>query len=227
MKNQETNKNLISPKADKTDIGYSMLRAGLSVIPLVGGPTVELIQFVLQPPLEKKRDTWMKKVGEASTELFESQGVSLEDLSNNEVFIDSVIHATHIAYRNSQDEKQEALKNAVIQSGLPHPIEQSLQQIFLNLIDVFTVWHIKLLQLYQNPEKWEKENNKQFERLYSGSVSHILESAYPELKLRRDFYDQVWKDLYQKGLVTNDYLHGMLTGRGIFAKRTTKLGDEL
>jgi hypothetical protein len=92
---------------------------------------------------------------------------------------------------------------------------------------MFTVWHIRLLHLYQNPEKWEKDNNKQFERLYAGGASHVLESAYPELKPRRDFYDQIWKDLYQKGLVTSDSLHSMMTGGGIFEKRTTKLGDEL
>ncbi len=59
-----------------------------------------------------------------------------------------------------------------------------------------------------------------------GGADHILESAYPELKNRRDFYDQIWKDLFQKGLVNCDSLHGMMTGRGIFEKRTTDLGDK-
>ena len=226
MDKDENNKPLNPPRGDMGDVGYSAVRAGLSLIPIVGGAAVELLQFVIQPSLEKRRMEWMKKVSEAITELQEKQGVKLEDLQGNEVFIDTMIQATHVAYRNSQDEKREALKNAVINSGLPHPLEQSLQQMFLNWLDVFTVWHLRLIQLYQNPEKWEKENNRQFERLYAGAADHVLESAYPELKNRRDFYDQIWKDLFQKGLVNNDSLHGMMTGRGIFEKRTTDLGDK-
>lgn len=208
------------------DAGYSAVRAGLSMIPIVGGAAVELFQFVLQPSLEKRRMEWMKKVSEAITELQNKHGIELENLQDNGVFIDTVIQATHIAYRNSQDEKREALKNAVINSGCPHALEQSLQQMFLSWLDVFTVWHLRLIRIYQNPEKWEKENNRHFERLYAGGADHILESAYPELKNRRDFYDQIWKDLFQKGLVNCDSLHGIMTGRGIFEKRTTDLGDK-
>lgn len=226
MAKNEKNKSLIPPQGDMRDIGYSAARAGLSLIPIVGGAAVELLQFVLQPSLEKRRMEWMKKVGEAITELQVKHGVVIENLQDNEVFIDTVIQATHIAYRNSQDEKREALRNAVINSGLPHSIEHSLQQMFLSWLDVFTIWHLKLLHLYQNPEKWEKENNRQFERPYAGGPDHVLESAYPELKNRRDFYDQIWKDLFQKGLVNNDSLHIMMTGRGIFEKRTTDLGDK-
>ena len=118
MKNEENNKPLVTPVGDLRDAGYSAVRAGISMIPIVGGAAVELFQFVLQPSLEKRRMEWMKKVSEAITELQEKQGVELENLQDNDVFIDTVIQATHIAYRNSQDEKREALKNAVINSGL-------------------------------------------------------------------------------------------------------------
>jgi hypothetical protein len=225
MKKDKANNKLVPPKSDRSDLGYSVIRAGLSLIPIAGGGLVELLQFVLQPPLEKRRDVWMKEVGEAISDLHEKQGIKFDDLQNNDVFIDTVIHASHIAYRNSQGEKRQALKNAIINSGLPNPIDQSLQQMFLNWLDVFTVWHLRLLHLYQNPEKWEKENDRHFERPPAGGATHILESAYPELKDRRELYDQIWKDLYQKGLVTNDSLHGMITGQGIFSKRTTDLGD--
>ena len=106
MKIDENNRPLIPPEEDLRDAGYSAVRAGLSMIPIVGGAAVELFQFVLQPSLEKRRMEWMKKVIEAITELQDKHGIELENLQDNGVFIDTVIQATHIAYGNSRDEKR-------------------------------------------------------------------------------------------------------------------------
>jgi hypothetical protein len=59
-----------------------------------------------------------------------------------------------------------------------------------------------------------------------GAMSHLVEEAFPELKGRRDLYDLIWKDLYSRGLASTDGLHTTMTGDGIVARRTTKLGRE-
>ncbi len=41
------------------DVVHAVTKAGLSAIPVAGGPAVELFQFVVQPPLEKRREAWM------------------------------------------------------------------------------------------------------------------------------------------------------------------------
>jgi hypothetical protein len=71
------------------------------------------------------------------------------------VFIDTVMHATQTAIRNSQDEKREALKNAV-----------------------------------------------------------------------RGLYDQIGKDLYNRGLIGTDGFHTVMSGSGVYAKRATELGEQ-
>ena len=69
-------------------------------------------------------------------------------MRENDEFIDIAIQATHVALRTSQEEKKDALKNAVLKSASPESPDLSLQQIFINYIDSFTKWHIKILDLW-------------------------------------------------------------------------------
>jgi hypothetical protein len=135
------------------------------------------------------------------------------------------MHASQAALRNSQKEKLTALRNAVLNAALPNPPEESIQQMFVNFIDSLTVWHLKLLDLVQNPEEWARRHNHTFPELMAGGFSHIIESAFPELHGRRDFYDQLGKDLAYRGLANTDHLHVMSTGQGLLQKKTTSMGD--
>ncbi len=58
-----------------------------------------------------------------------------------------------------------------------------------------------------------------------GALSHLVEQALPELRGRREIYDQLWRDLYSRGLVNTEGLHVMMTGGGLVAKRTTEISD--
>lgn len=101
-----------------------------------------------------------------------------------------------------------------------------LEQIFLNCIDTFTIWHIKILTLFNNPEKWFA--NSQISLPGIGSVRGILEKVFPELMSSKDLVDNIWTDLYNKGFVSSDksLLQTTMTSRGCLDKRTTRLGDQ-
>lgn len=212
------------PEPSKGDIVYATARAGLSSIPLVGAAAVELLQLLITPPLEKRRTQWMEEVAQTLQDLEQNRGVQLEDLQANDVFIDTVLHASQIALRNSQEEKRQALRNAILNAALPQAPEQSLQQMFLNFVDTFTVWHLRLLKLFHNPKAWFTANNKPFPNLYAGGLSHIVAAAYPGLD--RSFYDQVWRDLYISGLTNTEGLHTMMTAQGLEAQRASDLGGQ-
>jgi hypothetical protein len=62
--------------------------------------------------------------------------------------------------------------------------------------------------------------------LMAGALARILEDAFPELRGQREFYDSVWRDLFQRGLVNTEGLHVTMTGSGLAAKRTTGHGDK-
>ena len=70
------------------------------------------------------------------------------------------MQASQAAIRNHQSEKREALRNAVLNAALPNAPEESIQQLFINQVDTFTVWHIRLLDLFKEPPAWFEETGK-------------------------------------------------------------------
>ncbi len=94
----------------------------------------------------------------------------------------------------------------MLNSALPGAPDDTLQQLFLNLIDSCTSWHIALLKLFQNPESWAKMYNHQFPNWSMGGLTSVIESAYPELGAQKDLYRLVWQELFRNGLLNTDSL---------------------
>lgn len=212
-----TDKKIEVPKQSKGDFAHALTKAGLSAIPVVGGPAVELFQLLIQPPLEKRRTEWMAEVGEKLREL-EVKGLKLEDLQKNEEFVSAVMHASHVALRTHKAEKLNALRNAILNVAKGQAPEETVQHLFLNFIDSLTELHLRILKVFHVPSP--------LPNLSMGGLSDVLEHNIPDLRGRRELYDQLWKDLYSKGLVTTDGLHSTMSGHGLAQKRTTGLGDD-
>jgi hypothetical protein len=212
------------PKAKAGDAFHAVARAGLGAIPVAGAATSELLTAIVTPPLEKRRSAWMDEIGRALRKLEEKMGVVLESLQKKDQFIDVAVEASQIAIKSSAKEKREALKNAILNTALPNPPEESLQKMFLSFIDTLTVWHLRLLDLFNDPPAYIQRHDLQFGNISMGAMSHLIENAFPELNGRRDLYDLIWKDLYSRALVNTDGLHTMMTGSGVVAKRTTEIG---
>jgi len=212
------------PKPCTGDATHAVVRAGLGSIPLVGAAATELFNWLFKPPMERRRDEWMREVGECLMTLEGKHGVDLTRLRDDDSFFDVVMQATHVALRNSHAEKREALRNAILNTALPQAPEGSQRQMFLNYVDVFTVWHLRLLHLFDDPPKWFRENAKPWPNQYMGSRTAVLDAAYLELRDQRDLYDQVWRDLHARGLVGTDSLHGMVSEVGLGQGLTTTSG---
>lgn len=206
------------------DYLHALARTGLSAIPVAGGPATELFSVVIAPPLAKRRDKWMTEIGEGLRRLEEEQELNLAALSGNDEFIDIVMSASAAAIRTANSSKRGALRNAVLNTAVGRSPEESLAQVFVSLVDQFTDWHLKILTLFQNPEVHNSTYN-----VSSGSPVGLIHHVYPHLGDQRKLYTQVWRDLYQRGLVKSDsdILFTSMTGTpsGVFAKRTTELGD--
>lgn len=211
------------PEASSGDVAHAIVRSGLGAIPFAGTAAIELLNAIVASPLERRRTKWMEDVGSALKELEDKMGIVLESLQENEEFIDIAIEATQLAIKTSNHEKREALKSAILNSALPNPPEESLQKIFLSFVDTFTVWHLKILDLFNDPQGYLEKHRIKFSDYSMGAMSHLVENTFPELKGRRDLYDLIWKDLYSRALVNTEHLHVMMTGSGIVAKRTTEI----
>lgn len=203
------------PQLSGSDVAHTLMKAGISAIPYVGGSIAEVIQLVLQPPIEKRRQQWLNELA-ARLHALEVKGISLESLQSNEQFISATLHATTIAMRTHQQEKLQALQNALLNIATGQAPDEILQSIFLNMVDVFTEWHILILRLFQHP-------------VVDGTMTElyeIVEHAYPALKGRGEVYDTIWSELSSRELVNMRFLHGALSGMALLTdKRTTPLGD--
>lgn len=208
------------PKRTLGDAAHAIAKAGLAAIPGVGGPAVELFQYVVQPPLEKRREQWMAQIAERLKEL-EANGLKLEDLRDNEQFISAVMLATQAALRTHQVEKLAALRNAVTNIAKGQAPDEALQHLFLSLIDSFTPLHLRILKTFQAPAPPLGMG------MGMGGLGNVLEHNLPELRGHRDLYTQIWRDLFTRGLVNTEGLNVTMSGVGLAEKRTTGLGDAL
>ncbi len=218
--------NLEPPKRTGADAGHAVARAVLGALPVAGSAAVELFTSIVVPPLERRRDEWMRRVGEDLKDLHDKRGVDLDDLKKDERFLDTVLQASQAALRTSQQEKLDALRNAVVNAALPGAPERAVQQMFLLWVDSFTEWHLRLLRLFHDPVAWFRQAGAKPPDLYMGSLDALLKAAYPQLRDRNAFYTQVWRDLFQEGLVSTEGLVTMMTGPGTLSRRTTDLGAE-
>jgi len=231
------------------DYAHAGVRAGLSTVPLVGGPLAEFFSVVIAPPLEKRRDEWLREIFARLIKLEEQvEGFKIENLAQNEIFISTLFYATQAAMRTHQREKIDALKNAVINSALRPTVDENLQLMFLNFIDRYTPWHLHILLLLDNPRSYgESHGIKYPSRTSVENLGTVIELTFPELNKKQEFYDQIVKEMISNGLLQqptkpNPYERGEsrvteidlkvlqqpgnISGQGMFASRTTDMGKQ-
>lgn len=206
------------PSRSAGDIAHAITKAGLSVVPLVGGPAVELFQFLVQPPLEKRREGWMKEVGERLLEL-ESKGLDLAALQEQPEFISAVMHACQAALRTHKREKLDALRNAVVNVARGQAPDETVQHLLLTFVDELSEMHLRILKVFSAPVMPPG--------LSMGGLDSVLEHNIPDLRGRRTLYDQLWRDLYSRGLISTENIHVTMSGNGLTQRRTTELGEDL
>lgn len=214
------------PEPTASDVAHGAARAALSTIPVLGGLTTELMSVVLAPAVARRRDEWFKELADDFDRLREKVDGLFENLAENEVFVSAVIQATRTAASTHQQEKREALRNALLNIALMQSPDDDQIQMFLRYIDELTVWHLRFLQLFQQPETLLAAKNVRLDCMM-GAPTVVLEAAYPELKGKRDFYDQISADLRARGMLNSspDFLHTGMTASGMVAKRTTAIAD--
>jgi hypothetical protein len=213
-------------KTTKSDVLYAAVKAGLGSIPVLGSAATELFGLVVTPPLDKRRQEWMNEVAEKLKALEENNKIDFISLSQNEQFIDTIIQATSFAIKTSEQEKIAALKNAVINTALNESPAKTKSQIFLNLVDTFTAWHIKILTFFDNPRLWFTKSGQSPPNLMMGSMFSVLISAFPSLAGQDELVDVIWNDLHDAGFHQSSGLKTMMSGDGTLAERTSQLGKE-
>lgn len=216
---------LTPPTIGRRDRIYDLVKAAIGEAP-GGGLTAEVLGTLFGQPLQKRRDEWAKRVVAAIDELQQSK-IDIEKLVGDPAFVDTVAQASRVALCTAEQERLDALQNAIVNSGLPRAIEPDLRQMFFGMVERFTPWHIRILSLFENPREWFTKNAKQFNST-SGTyeLAGVLNQAFPELHTKKVFREQVWAELRSCGLLQNYPLDTQAGADGAVASRTTEFGKQ-
>ena len=212
------------PEQGKIDKAAGLAQAIVGEVP--GGSIAgEICTWFMSTPYQKRLTEWQQRVGQALNRLEQRFGLDLRVLQEDSAFVDIVMQASSVAVRNSQQEKRDALYNAIMNSALPASPEDSERQSFIQLVDRFTVWHLRLLHLFRDPREWFAAHIIPMPQEEFGDIGLVIERAFPNLVEEEGFYGQVWRELAASGLVPEDALHLALATSGAMLPRLLPRGE--
>lgn len=203
----------------------STAKAVAALVPYFGGSISEVFAAILQPQIQKRRDEWFQSIADDLDKLIEKvQGIELQKVRENEQFTTALLNASQSAIRNHSKEKLDALKNAIVNVAAGSNLEENIQQLFLTWIDTLTPFHLRMLEFFRDPREYGEKIGKSFPNWSVGGPSQVIEHAFDDVLRNRAIYDQIIKDLQQRGLIGEFSPHTTMSGNGMFASRTTELG---
>jgi hypothetical protein len=170
-----------------------------------GGSVNNLLDLIFPSPIAKRKDAWLEIIAERVQWLL-NNGLTTENLKNNDKFIDAVIQATQIALKTSQKEKLEALKNAILNVAIDDSLDESLVQMYMNLVDQLAPFQIRMLSFF-NVNSWEELDEKTNGHRNSMGTSNYYAVeffvTYHNLDIVTEKANLFWKSLESFGLVSS------------------------
>lgn len=205
------------PTPTAGDTVHAFVKAGLSAIPIAGGPAAELFAYIIAPPLTKRRDEWLLSISEGLKALERKVDTfSIESLQHNDAFVTMLLEASRIALRTHVDEKIEALRNAVLNAALESP-DDLFEAMLLQFLEAATPWHLRVLAFYRDPESYARKAGLTL--MMGDRLSRYVSLVFKELEGNDAFRLQIERDLLHHGLI---YHEGEW-----YSKRTTDTGDRV
>jgi hypothetical protein len=160
-------------------------------VPALGALVSELYSAILKPPLTKRTAEYLIYIEERLVKLErEIDGFRIQNLSAKPIFISVFMQAYQIALRNHQEGKLEVLRNAVINVAKPEFPEDDIYMIFINWIDTFTPWHVRILHFLDETKG-----------AVADQLVEIVCKKFSELSDERAFASQIIKELKDHGLI--------------------------
>lgn len=96
--------------------------------------------------------------------------------------------------------------------------------MFINMIDTFTPWHLKLIYYFENPERRFLDHDITKPNIMMGGITDGLYAYFSDLTNKDEFVNILFKELYNNGIINIQSIGGMMTPQGIYASRLTDYG---
>jgi hypothetical protein len=192
------------PEPDARDKIHTLIINLVSPIPYAS----PLISQIMKSPVEKRLHEFNQLLTERLNTLMQIVGdLTSEKLSQNESLITTIQEAYRQAETVYQEEKREALCNAVLNTALPHAPEETKQRIFMRWLDEMSVWHLRILRLFDGSRfadlHFDLNQNDWRLNIYIDQLGNKIEDIYPELQNQSQLYMQIMSDLHARALIAN------------------------
>lgn len=197
------------PEPDGSDIAYGIGRAILSLIPL---PVAPIAEMMIRSPMDKRVDNWrieLTKVVEHLNERLDK--VEFESLKQSEEFATTFLHVSRVAVSTHRKEKHVMLRNSLLNTALPNGPEDDERTVFLNLVEEFSVAHIRTLnsfRLFVDNETSMSISLASDSWRQNVAVSHLynfVRKANPDMSLDFHLFLSVLPELNNRGLIANEH----------------------
>ncbi|HEY7777929.1 MAG TPA: hypothetical protein VIA09_05260 [Nitrososphaeraceae archaeon] len=188
--------------------------------PLLNVAATELFKLVFIPSIDKRRAEFINRLADRLTEL----ELKIDDLANNPLFVTVVTQSLLIALRSHQEEKLEALRNAVINTAKPLFADDNTYLMFLNCVDAFTPWHIRVLNHLKSNETpiYDLDGNEL--PILKGPLTEEIRKKFPANEFDGHLIRQVFNDLSSRGFIKIGLLSSSDEGDVVDDAKLTTLG---
>lgn len=212
------------PSASTRDHLRTVMDAGVAAVPVVGGSLQVLIDAVIAPSLEKRRDAWFRKVEQMLNELADRQAFSVDALLGNDEFVSSLIHATRIAAGTHLEEKLDMLKNALKHLAVGDDLGEFMDRHMFGLVESLSPEHVVVLRYLSDPAGWYDTHAIPRSNSTLGSPRQVMDGA--NLPVGGHVREIVLADLQQRGLADTGSLGTTMSGSGMWQAWSTDLGNQ-
>lgn len=186
---------VVEPEGDRV---HRLVRAAIGLIPLGSGTVLEIFNAIITPPVEERRDEWMREITTEINELYERNILENGELLKNDEFISILIHASQLAIKNHQEDKLEALRNVVLHSLIPSDLSIDKKFSFLGILDQITPTHIHVLKVMKNGLLWASHKEHTSKETINFEISTEVRQNLSIETADQQFIAQVVRDLESK-----------------------------
>lgn len=203
-----SNDDLTPPKPSAGDTTRSLVKAGISAAPVIGGPAAELFELVVPSSLNRRRQQWFERVAAKLRDL-EEREVDLSGLADDEGFITVLIEASKAALGTHLEEKLDLLANCVASAAVPADRDDFMAMRLLQFVEELGPEHLVVLAYLADPGGWYDAKGIDRPKGVMGPRRPHLERA--NTGVTGDELTIVLEDLQRLGLANSSGLSGMVS----------------
>lgn len=215
----------IKPSLDHTpkqDHITNVIKAGLSAIPVIGGPLSSLIGDYIP---KKKEERLLNFVRELTTKLEEyAQSINAEYVKTDE-FAYLFEECMKGVLSNYQEQKVVCFKGIIVNS-LRHDLKKEQKEYYLHLVNSLTDLHLRILAITNDPDSYFDAYELDKNSVQGAAIGGVFKAGLPGIDL--EMIKSAYGDIYQMGLFNTDKnIFGTMTasrGFDIVKGRLTSLG---